>query len=120
MGPNAAAIDATIRALEDDGRLTEAHASFVETARQLARAVDAAPDNASLWREYRAAQASLMEAESSGDDDDVQTFLLALRTPVGDGKDARPKDTRTRSGGGGGAARAAPNAVAKDGRRRRA
>lgn len=115
MGANAAAIDATIAALEAEGRLTEAHASLVETARQLARAVDVAPDNASLWREYRAAQASLMEAESGGDDDDVQTFLLALRTPVGDAKNAKPKDTRTRSGGRGGTSRAAADAVAKDG-----
>jgi hypothetical protein len=119
VGPNAAGVETTIAALEAEGRLTDTHSALVAAVRQLAAAVDSAPDNASLWREYRAALASLMEAESGGDDDDTQTFLLALRTPVGDGKNARPKDTRTRSSGGGGAARTAPDAVAKDGRRRR-
>jgi len=49
----------------------------------LAAAVDAAPENAALWREYRAAVTVLMEAGADGDaDDDTKAFLLAIRTPV--------------------------------------
>ena len=53
------------------------------TVQSVAAAVDAAPENAALWREYRAAVTVLMEAGADGDaDDDTKAFLLAIRTPV--------------------------------------
>ena len=119
MGRISAGLEATIAALLAESRLTEAHEGLIEVARGLAEAVEGELGNASLWREYRAALASLMEAESGGDDDETQSFLLTLRTPVGDGKNAKPKNPRTRGGGGGGTPRPAPDAVAKAGGRRR-
>lgn len=52
-------------------------------ARGLAAAVDAAPENAALWREYRAAVTTLTEVGADHDvDDDTQAFLLRIRTPM--------------------------------------
>jgi hypothetical protein len=80
-GSNAVGLERTIKAME--ARLDEMNEALVALARGLAAAVDAAPDNAALWREYRAAVTALMEVGSDGDiDDDTQAFLLALRTPV--------------------------------------
>lgn len=120
MASVSAGLEATIVALEAEGRLSEVDEALLAVARGLAEAVDKEPGNVSLWREYRAALASLMEAESGADDDDSQTFLLALRTPVGDGKNAKSANPRTRSGGGGGTSRATSDAVAKASRGRRA
>ena len=90
-GTNAVGLERTIKAM--DARLDEMNEALVALARGLAAAVDAAPDNAALWREYRAAVTALMEVGSDGDiDDDTQAFLLALRTPlrskVGNGTNA--------------------------------
>jgi len=80
-GSNVAGLERTIRALKS--RLVEGDEALVALARGLAAAVDAAPENAALWREYRAAVTVLMEAGADGDaDDDTKAFLLAIRTPV--------------------------------------
>lgn len=80
-GSNADGLERTIKALA--GRLEEDDEALVALARGLAAAVDAAPENAALWREYRAAVTALSEAGADGDvDDDTQAFLLTLRTPV--------------------------------------
>lgn len=80
-GSNADGLERTIKALA--GRLTDADEALVALARGLAAAVDVAPDNAALWREYRAAVTALSEVGSDSDvDDDTQAFLLALRSPV--------------------------------------
>jgi hypothetical protein len=80
-GSNNVGLERTIRAMAD--RLGEADEALVALARGLAAAVDAAPDNAALWREYRAAVTALSEVGADGDiDDDTQAFLLTLRTPV--------------------------------------
>jgi len=64
-------------------RLGEGDEALMALARGLAAAVDAAPENAALWREYRAAVVALSEAGADGDaDDDTQAFLLSIRTPM--------------------------------------
>jgi len=88
---NSDGLERTIKAMA--ARLGETDEALVALARGLAVAVDAAPENAALWREYRAAVTALSEVGSDGDiDDDTQAFLLALRTPlrpkVGNGKNA--------------------------------
>jgi hypothetical protein len=88
-GSNADGLERTIKAMAT--RLGEADEALVALARGLAAAVDAAPDNAALWREYRAAVTALSEVGSDDIDDDTEAFLLTLRTPVrakmGNGKD---------------------------------
>lgn len=78
---NVAGLERTIKALR--ARLNEGDEALMALARGLAAAVDAAPENAALWREYRAAVAALTEAGADGDaDDDTQDFLLSIRTPL--------------------------------------
>ena len=80
-GSNEAGLERTIKAMA--AKLDEGHEALMALARGLAAAVDAAPENAALWREYRAAVAALTEAGAAGDvDDDTQAFILALRKPV--------------------------------------
>lgn len=90
-GSNATGLERTIKAMA--AQLDDTNEALVALARGLAAAVDAAPDNAALWREYRAAVTALMEVGSDGGiDDDTQAFLLALRSPVrakvGNGKNS--------------------------------
>lgn len=59
---NSDAIEATISALRNAGRLEAVDTARVEIARQLARSVDEHLDNASLWREYRNAENALRES----------------------------------------------------------
>lgn len=78
---NVDGLERTIKAMA--GQLDESDEALVALARGLAVAVDAAPENAALWREYRAAVTALSEAGADGDgDDDTQAFLLSIRTPV--------------------------------------
>lgn len=80
-GSNVAGLERTIRALK--ARLSDEDEALVALARGLAAAVDAAPESAPLWKEYRAAVTTLMEVGSDGGiDDDTQAFLFALRSPV--------------------------------------
>lgn len=68
-------------------RVAPEHEALVVMVKALARAVDAEPSNASLWREYRGAVAALMEAAVDDSDDesaDTVGFLAAVRTPMGD------------------------------------
>lgn len=89
---NRPALERSLQALAD--MVKPEHAALVEVARSLAQAVDAAPDNASLWREYRAALASLFDVLSdAGPSDEMASFLESIRTPavrpqVGDAADA--------------------------------
>ena len=79
-GSNAAGLERTIKALSP--RLGEDDEALMALARGLAAAVDAAPDNAALWREYRAAVTTLTEAGAGDVDDETKDFLLTIRTPV--------------------------------------
>lgn len=95
---NAAGLERTIKALIAAKRLGEEDEALVALARGLAAAVDAAPENAALWREYRAAVGTLVLVGTDQVDDDTQDFLLSIRTPVrakvGNGKNTRPGDVR--------------------------
>lgn len=82
-GPNRRAVDGTLRALRAADRLAPEHDALVQLVRSLADAVDAHPDNASLWREYRTAVTDL--ADLTREDGDAFTGLVArLSAPVGD------------------------------------
>ncbi len=87
-GRNRSAIDLTITALERLGRLEDTDAAKVATARALADAVDSDPTNASLWREYRAAEQSLRESHDTTADEFAQ-LLAALSAEVGDTETTR-------------------------------
>ena len=117
---NVAGLEKTIRALA--ARIGPEDEALVALARGLAAAVDAAPDNAALWREYRAAVAALTMVGADQVDDDTTNFLLSIRAPmrtaVGDAEDAGPvvarADDRRRRRTNGSAA----DAMATDGGRR--
>lgn len=76
-----AGLERTLKALRAAGRLDDEHDALVALTRGLAAALDGAPDNAALWREYRAALATLAEVGSDDVDDDTAAFLSSLRTP---------------------------------------
>lgn len=75
---NAAAIAKVIAALTELGRLEDVDAALVQSAQSLAEAVDAQPDNASLWREYRAAEAALRACGQGKGDDALARALAEL------------------------------------------
>lgn len=81
MVTNAAGLEKTLKALRSEGRLDDNHAALVAMAKGLAQAVDSEPDNAALWREYRAVLVALSNAGSDNIDDDTRDFLLRIRTP---------------------------------------
>jgi hypothetical protein len=90
---NTGAIEKTIRALEDAGRLSDEDQAIVALARCLAAALDAEPENAALAREYRAALVALSVAGADRPDDDARDFLLTIRTPrpaLGDVENTEP------------------------------
>lgn len=81
---NRTAIEETVRALRDQRRLQAEDEALVTLARRLAVACDAAPGNAALWREYRAAVASLQEVGANDvDPDDAGQFAAEVQSPVG-------------------------------------
>ena len=65
---NLEAADEMLAAMEDLGRLNQIDRARVVALRSLAEAVDRDPGNASLWREYRAAEAALREFDDGADD----------------------------------------------------
>ncbi len=81
MAANTAALRQTIRELTDAGRLQDVDAALVTLVRSLAAAVDEDSGNASLWREYRAALAILLEVGAEDEDVDVD-FGSAVSAPV--------------------------------------
>lgn len=80
---NLRAVNATLKQLDADGSLEVVPKALVELCRSLARAVDSAPDNAALFREYRAALEDLRETSSASVDDDSAEFLVSIQTPRG-------------------------------------
>lgn len=56
--------------------------AVLELARGLAAAVDTAPENAALWREYRAAVNAVMEVVNGSPDDDDAAFLESVSAPI--------------------------------------
>jgi hypothetical protein len=65
---NLEAAEQTLEALRIQGRLEAIDQARVVALRTLAAAVDADPANASLWREYRAAEATLRETDDGSED----------------------------------------------------
>lgn len=92
MTTNAAAVEKTIDALNDAGRLSDTDEALVALVRNLADAVDGAPANAALWREFRAALTTLSEVGGDDLDDGTLAFRISVQTPsratVGHSKDA--------------------------------
>lgn len=79
---NSTGLDRTLKALGAAGRLDDTDQALVALARGLAAAVDAEPENAALWREYRAALVALSTTGSDNIDDDARDFILSIRTPL--------------------------------------
>lgn len=82
------ALEQTIHALEQAGRLAPDSAALVAACRGMAGAVEGDPGNAALWKEYRMTLAALMALDTGADDDDVASFLARVRPAVGNGTDA--------------------------------
>jgi hypothetical protein len=89
-GRNRRAVAETVRALTSAGRLEPIDRAVVVAAEALADAVDASPDNASLWREFRAALADLREVGRDDHGDDIGALLDGLRAEVGDSSQQSP------------------------------
>jgi hypothetical protein len=81
-GRNRTAIEQTINALDVAGRLELVDNAQLAICRSLADAVDSDPTNASLWREYRAAELALRTANAQ-DTDEFTTLLASLSAEVG-------------------------------------
>jgi hypothetical protein len=81
-GRNRRAAERTIKALRAAGALAATDPARIEMLRSLADAVDACPDNAALWRQYREAEITLREAVTN--DDSLTEFLAGLSGPLGD------------------------------------
>ena len=69
-GTNRIAAEATVSALRQSARLDNTDTARITTFLALADAVDEHSDNASLWREYRAAELALREVK----DDQADAF----------------------------------------------
>jgi hypothetical protein len=74
---NAEAVEATIEQLHHAGRLEKIDSATVEIARLLAAAVDASPENANLWRQYREAVLELRHV-GVNDADDFEDIIEAI------------------------------------------
>ena len=105
---NREAVDQTIGALQSDGKLRPEHAALVTMVQGLASSVDEEPQNASLWREFRAALETLRQIglEGEEDEDEISLIIAALRgsASVQHGEDSKPAKSRPRGGKAGGAA----------------
>ena len=85
---NLQALEATIQQLRESGRLDVIDAARVRIALGLAAAVDAMPDNPTLWREYRAAEKALRE-ESEAHGDPFDQLIKSLSAEIRD--ETKPK-----------------------------
>jgi hypothetical protein len=105
---NREAVDLTIKNLEDDGKLLPEHAAVVTMVQGLASSVDEEPQNASLWREFRAALETLRRIglEGQDDQDEISLIIAALRGPasIRNAEEPKPVKSRPRGGKAGGAA----------------
>ncbi|MFW6033984.1 MAG: terminase small subunit [bacterium] len=81
-GTNAAQLETTLAAMAEMGRFERTDSARVQSLRSLARAVDADPGNAALWRQYREALRELSrDGDGSGSLDDE---INAMYAEVGD------------------------------------
>jgi hypothetical protein len=79
---NADAARQVVDELTAAGKLTGRDAARTAAFLSLALAVDAAPMNAQLWREYRIAEAALHEVRDDGSDEEAEV-TAALSAAVG-------------------------------------
>lgn len=79
-GPNVQAMRTTLRELERLGRFETIDAARKQSLVSLAEAVDARPDSASLWREYRETLNEVLRA-----DDDADDAVAAALAKIGSG-----------------------------------
>ena len=98
---NREAVDQTIGAMESDGKLKPEHAALVTMVQGLASSVDEEPQNASLWREFRAALETLRQIglEDEQDEDEISAIIAALRgaAQVRNPENSKPVNARPRS-----------------------
>ncbi|MGH3942634.1 MAG: hypothetical protein ACRDTG_29225 [Pseudonocardiaceae bacterium] len=81
MGDNACELGKTLAALRRMGRLEAMDSARLQMLRSMARALDANPQNAALWKQYRESLKDLLADDSAGSLGDE---LAALFTPVRD------------------------------------
>lgn len=93
---NYQALQKTIAELRAAGQLTDLDQARIQIALGLAAAVDAMPDNPSMWREYRAAEKALRE-EASAHGDPFDQLLASLTAEVRDQEKQTKQNPRTRS-----------------------
>lgn len=120
---NSSAAQVMIGALRALGRVEPVDEALVETVVALALAVDMAPDNASLWREYRSSLVELRNVGGTNEQgNEIEKLIEALRggPEVRDTAPPKPRNARPRGGKADGAVRNTADAVATDGARRRA
>lgn len=92
---NRQALEKTVAELRAAGQLAGIDEARIQIALGLASAVDAMPDNPSMWREYRAAEKALRE-EASAHGDPFDQLIASLTAEIRDEeKQAKPKP-RTR------------------------
>jgi hypothetical protein len=92
-GPQREALERTIEALRTAGRLEDIDDARVQIARGLASAVDAEPDNPTIWREYRAAEKALRE-ESENHADPFDQLIASIASEVGNTPKQKAKNAR--------------------------
>lgn len=84
MGANAEAMETTLTALQEMGRLEDVDAARVQALRSMAEALDAKPFNSQMWREYREALEAVLDDDS--DTGALEGLLSELSAPVRDPK----------------------------------
>ena len=93
---NYEALRRTIQSLRDTGQLAALDEARVQIALGLAAAVDAMPDNPSMWREYRAAEKALRE-EASAHGDPFDQLIASISAEIRHEEKQKEPKPRTRS-----------------------
>lgn len=81
MSTNVQALEVTLAALRDTGRVENVDAALVQALGSMAEALDQDPSNAALWRQYRE---TLGELTADDSDSSVADDLAALFSSVRD------------------------------------
>ena len=95
---NSEAVRRTIEALRKSGKLADIDEARVRIVIGLAAAVDAVPDNPSMWREFRAAEKALRE-EALAHGDPFDQLIASLTAEIRDEEKQEAPKPRTRSRG---------------------
>jgi hypothetical protein len=74
---NSGQVEQTLKELRRLGRVEKIDAAAVQALRSMARALDAEPQNAALWRQYREALRELTADDSDGGFDEAVGNLFA-------------------------------------------